>query len=227
MVRWLLILLGTLRSTGSHAPRVGAGEPRASAATRRVEGAPAAARADGCGPDVLARAVLALEELAEFVAGGAARKRGRLAPAWVQALLGVEESTSTRSARDRDGDPRPDSADQPRQSSLGCAEDPWRAAEAGPDGIAGDGIEVHAPASEAAVAGVAHVFEESHQESDRVGFLHCTHGDLSGPVRARGAAPRSAAAGAFQCHGTSDRGLDGAATDRGVRAGGGPTPSDP
>src|SRR5947208_9008265 len=34
-------------------------------------------------------------------------------------------------------------------------------------------------------------------------------------------------AGAFQCHGTSDRGLDWTATDRGVRAGGGPTPSDP
>src|SRR2546425_7851408 len=203
---------------GSHAPGVGAGEPRASAATRRVEGAPAATTAHGYGPDLLGCVVEALEELAEFVAGGAARNRGRLAPAWVQALLGVEESTPTRSARDRDGDPRPDSADQPRQSSLGCAEDPWRAAEAGPDGIAGDGVEVHAPTAAAAVAGVAHVFEESHQESDRVGFLHCTHGDLSGPVRARGAAPRSAAAGAFQCHGTSDRGVDRSATGRGVRS---------
>src|SRR3989449_7596875 len=34
---------------------------------------------------------------------------------------------------------------QPRQSSMGCAEDSRRAAEAGPDGIAGDGFEVHAP----------------------------------------------------------------------------------
>src|SRR3989442_11277261 len=48
---------------GSHAPGVGAGEPRASAATRRVEGAPAAAAAHGDGPDVLGRAVEALEEL--------------------------------------------------------------------------------------------------------------------------------------------------------------------
>src|SRR3989442_9427301 len=84
---------------GSHAPGVGAGEPRASAATRRVEGAPAAAAAHGDGPDVLGRAVEALEELAEFAADGAARDRGRLAPAGVQALLGVEESTPTRSAR--------------------------------------------------------------------------------------------------------------------------------
>src|SRR3989442_304371 len=48
---------------GSPAPGVGAGEPRASAATRRVEGAPAAAAAHGDGPDVLGRAVEALEEL--------------------------------------------------------------------------------------------------------------------------------------------------------------------
>src|SRR5881397_2030458 len=71
---------------GSHAPGVGAGEPRASAATRRVEGAPAAAAAHSDGPDVLGRAVEALEELAEFAADGAARDRGRLAPAGVQAL---------------------------------------------------------------------------------------------------------------------------------------------
>src|SRR5438093_10556848 len=103
---------------GSHAPGFGAGEPCASAATRRVEGAPAAAAAHDDGPDVLGRAVEALEELAEFAADGAARDRGRLAPAGVQALLGVEESTPTRSARDQDGAPRPDSADQPRQSSL-------------------------------------------------------------------------------------------------------------
>src|SRR2546422_7335130 len=109
----------------------------------------------------------------------------------------------------------------------GAPKDPRRAAEAGPDGLAGDGVEVHAPAAAAAVAGVAHVFEESRQGSDRVGFLHRAHGDLSGPVRARGAEPRPAPVGAFQCHGTSDGGLDRAATDRGVRAGGGPTTSDP
>src|SRR2546428_8580859 len=146
---------------GSHAPGVGAGEPRASAVTRRVEGAPAAAAAHGDGPGVLGRAVEALEGLAEFAANGAARDRGRLAPGGIQALLGVEESTTTRSARDQDGAPRSDSADEPRQSSLGCAEDPRRAAEAGPDGIAGDGLEVHGLAAAAAVAGVVHVFKES------------------------------------------------------------------
>jgi hypothetical protein len=56
----------------SHTSRVGAGEPRASTATRRVEGAPAAATADGNGPDLLGDPVPALEELAELAAGGAA-----------------------------------------------------------------------------------------------------------------------------------------------------------
>src|SRR2546425_8274328 len=42
----------------------------------------------------------------------------------VQALLGVKELTPTRSAHDQDGAPRFDSADEPRQSSLGGAEAP-------------------------------------------------------------------------------------------------------
>src|SRR5438034_11238072 len=114
-----------------------------------------------------------------------------------------------------------------RANPLGRAEDPWRAAEAGSGGISGDGFEVYAPAAEAAVAGVARVFEEPRQGSDRVGFLHSAHGDVSGPVRAGGAEPRPAPAGAFQCHRASDRGLDRSATGRGVRAGGDPTESDP
>src|SRR5947208_5771890 len=99
---------------GSHAPGVGAGEHRASAAAGRVEGAPAAAAAHGYGPDLLGRAVEALEELAEFAADGAARDRGRLAPAWIQMLLGVEESAPTRSAQAWNRAARADLADEPR-----------------------------------------------------------------------------------------------------------------
>jgi len=205
----------------SHAPRVGAGEPGAAATTRRVEGAPATASADGDGPDLLGSTVEVVDELAGFGARGTARDRGRLAPAWIQMLLGVEESAPTRSAQAWDRAPRSDSADEPRQSPLGCTKNPRRAVEARPNGLAGDGFEVHGPASEAAVAGVADIFEEPRPGSDRVGFLHGAHRDLSSPVRARDTDPQQAPAGASQCHGASDCGMDGAPTARGVRAGGG------
>ena len=123
----------------SHAAGVGAGEPRTATTSRRVEGAPAAPTADGDGPALLGRAVEAVEELAEFSAGGAARDRGAVAPSGLQALLGMEESTLTGSARDWEGSAGSHSADEPRQSSLGSTTDPRRAAEAGPDGLAGDG----------------------------------------------------------------------------------------
>ena len=77
---------------GSHAPRVGARESRPAAATGRVESASATAAADGDGPDLLDRAVETLEELAEFLAGGAAGDRGAVAPPELQVLLGMEES---------------------------------------------------------------------------------------------------------------------------------------
>src|SRR5207253_834421 len=205
----------------SHAAGVGAGEPRTPTTSRRVEGAPAAPTADDDGPDLLGRAVEAVEELAEFSAGGAARDRGAVAPSGLQALLGMEESTPMGSARDWEGPAGFDTADEPRESAVGCAEDPRRAVEARPYCLAGDGFEVHGPVSEAAVAGVADIFEEPRPGSDRVGFLHGAHRDLSSPVRARDTDPQQAPAGASQCHGASDCGMDGAPTARGVRAGGG------
>src|SRR5947208_14126010 len=79
----------------SHAAGVGAGEPRTPTTSRRVEGAPAAPTADGDGPALLGRAGEAVEELAEFSAGGAARDSGAVASSGLQALLGMEESTPT------------------------------------------------------------------------------------------------------------------------------------
>ena len=106
---------------GSHAPGVSTGEPCASAATRRVQGAPAAAAADGDRSDLLGSAVEAVDELAAFVAGGPAADRGWLAPAGISTLLGVEESATIRSAGDQCGPPTPDSANELRQSSVGRA----------------------------------------------------------------------------------------------------------
>jgi hypothetical protein len=65
-----------------------------------------------------------------------------------------------------------DRVDELRQSALGRAADPRRTAEAGPDGLAGDGFEVYVPVSAAAVAGVANVFKETRPGCDRCGFLH-------------------------------------------------------
>ena len=62
-------------------------------------------------------------------------------------------------------------------------------------------------------------FLKNHAKDGRVGFPHGAHGDLSGPVRACGAQPRPAAAGAFQCHRASDRGVDRSATGRGAQSG--------
>src|SRR2546425_10987818 len=130
------------------------------------------------------------------------------------------------SARDWEGPAGSDTADEPRESAVGCAEDPRRAVEARPDCLAGDGVEVHGPASEAAVAGVANILEEPRPGSHRVGFLHGTYRDLSSPVRAHCADPQPASASAFQCHGAFDCRMDGAPTARGVRAGGGAPVSD-
>src|SRR6267142_5764283 len=154
------------KKLSSNAPRVGAGEPGAAAATRRVEGARAAAAADADGPDLLGSVVEGVDELAAYAAGGAAGDGGWLAPAGISTVLGMEESTPMGSARDWEGTAGSDSADEPRESALGCAEDPRRAVEAGPDGLASDGFEVHAPASAAAVTGVAPVSDEPRQGSD-------------------------------------------------------------
>src|SRR5207249_6880941 len=82
----------------SCAARVGAREPCASAATRRMEGTRTAAAADGDGPNVLGFAIEAVDELAAFAAGGAAGDGGWLAPAGISTVLGVEEWASIRSA---------------------------------------------------------------------------------------------------------------------------------
>src|SRR5690242_18222536 len=100
MVRWFGILFGTLRKLCPHASGVGPGELGAAAATRRVEGAPATATADGDGPDLLGSAIEAVDGLAAFTAAGTAGDGGRLAPTGIPPLLGVEESVPIRSAQD-------------------------------------------------------------------------------------------------------------------------------
>src|SRR5437773_4794550 len=54
---------------------------------------------------------------------------------------------------------------------VGCAPDPRRVAEARAGRVASDGFQGHAQAAAATVASVAHVFEESREGLDGVGFL--------------------------------------------------------
>src|SRR5438874_7328280 len=82
----------------SNAPRVGPREPRASAATRRVEGPRAAAAVYRDGPTVLGLPIESVEEVAGFAARGAAGDRRPVASAGISTLLGVEESTPIGSA---------------------------------------------------------------------------------------------------------------------------------
>jgi hypothetical protein len=66
-----------------------------------VEGARAAAAADGVGPNLLRVPSEAVGELAAVTAAGAAGDGGWLAPAGISTLLGVEESATIRSAHDQ------------------------------------------------------------------------------------------------------------------------------
>src|SRR5881628_496295 len=197
MIRWLGILLRTLRSavrTRRELALENLALRQQLAVWKARQPRP---RLTEMEPDLLDRVVETLEELAKFRVGCAARDRGAVAPPGLQALLGMEESTPMGSARDWEGPAGSDTADEPRESAVGCAEDPRRAVEALPDCLAGDSVEVHGRASEAAVAGVANILEEPRPGSNRVGFLDGTYRDLSSPVRARCADPQPASAGAF------------------------------
>jgi hypothetical protein len=165
---------------GSHAPGVGAGEPRTSPTARGLEGTPTAATADGEGPDLLGRAVEALEELRSSLQV----LRPETVVRWHRQGFSRYWAWKSRRLRGRPAIGR-ELRDLIRRmsrakSALGRAADPRRAVEAGSDGLGGDGFEIHGPASAAAVTGLARVSEERRQESDRVGFLHGAYRDLSG-----------------------------------------------
>ena len=67
-----------------------------------MEGARAAAAADGDGPNVLGLPSEAVGELAAFDARSAAGDRGRLALAGIQTVLDLEESMPKGSADDQE-----------------------------------------------------------------------------------------------------------------------------
>src|SRR5437867_10994148 len=98
----------------SNAPRVGPREPRASAATRRVEGPRAAAAAYRDGPTVLGLPIESVDEAAGFAARGAAGDGRPVASAGISTLLRVVESTPIGTAPGPYGAPTSDPAGGPR-----------------------------------------------------------------------------------------------------------------
>src|SRR6267142_6737151 len=147
MVRWLGILFGTGRSclrTHRELALENLALRQQLAVWKAREPRPRLTRMDQIFWVLLSRV------LAAYAAGGAAGDSGWLAPAGISTVLGMEESTPMGSARDWAGPAGSDTADEPRESAVGCAEDPRRAVEARPDCLA----------SEAAVTGMANILEE-------------------------------------------------------------------
>jgi hypothetical protein len=100
MIRWLGIFLGTLRSavrTRRELALENLALRQQLSVWKARQPRPRLTEMDRV---FWGRAVEALEEFPEFFAGGAARDCGAVAPSGLQALLGVEESATIRSARD-------------------------------------------------------------------------------------------------------------------------------
>ena len=100
MVRWLGIVFGTLRSavrTHRELALENLALRQQLAVRKARQPRPRLTEMDRL---FLGSAVEAVDELAAFGASGAARDRGRLAPAGISTLLGVEESLPTRPAQD-------------------------------------------------------------------------------------------------------------------------------
>jgi hypothetical protein len=100
MVRWLGILFGTLRSavrTHRELALENLALRQQLAVWKARQPRPRLTDMDRIFWVLLSRA---MDELATVVAAGAAGDRSRLASAGISTLLGVEESTATRSARD-------------------------------------------------------------------------------------------------------------------------------
>jgi putative transposase len=172
----------------SQAPRVGTGEPRASAATRRVEGAPAAATADG--PGRIFWVILS-----------------RLWKSWRSSLRVVRPETVVGwhrrgfrrywawKSRPRSGRPAMGTEIRDLIRRMSRANPLWGAPRVHGEllklglTVSQATVSRYMLRSEAAITGVANVFKESRQGSHRVGFLHGAYGDVSSPIRARDADP--------------------------------------
>src|SRR2546429_4184327 len=169
----------------SHAPRVGAGEPGAAATTRRVEGAPATASADGDGPDLLGSTVEVVDELAGF----GARVRPETVVGWHRHGFRCYWAWKSRHRRGR---PRLGTELRDLIRRMSRANPLWGAPR-----IHGELLKLGLTVSQATVSKYMVRPRRPPSQAWRTFFLHGTYRDLSSRVRARDADPQPASAGAF------------------------------
>ena len=140
---------------------------------------------------VLGVAVTRVERLANGTRHREARDRRRLASDGLSAVLGLEESSAHGPAARPSRCARADSEGGARESALGRATDPRRAAEARRAGLTGNHCEVHRAAGDTALAVMPHLRGHS-RRSDRGGrFLRRPDGHRSPAVRARPSGTRA------------------------------------
>jgi hypothetical protein len=130
----------------------------------------------------------------------------RLAAQTVSRLLGTHQpSWKARPTSDSQGDPRAHSEGVRFKSPVGHPAHCWRAREARNRSREVHGRQVPCATSEALLADVKGVFEESRYGSGVDRFLHRTDDPFRATVRADRARTFSTKGDSFQRHGESDR----------------------
>ena len=171
------------------------------------------------GPLALGPAFAHLDRMANGARDRQARDCHRLAPTRLPAVVDLEKPAPHRATDGAGRHPDPDSHDGASESALGGAADSWRTAETRDRHLLGHRRQIPGSPAPAAVADMAHLPAESHRPDCRGRFLRRPYGDLPAFVRLGAPRPRSATHLAHGGHRSSDGGLDGPTTPRGVPVG--------
>ena len=195
MLALVVALLAALRSTIRSTCRTRRGDPGPAASTRRAS-SPGATSA----PPVSHRPTplgLAVSGVIRMAARGADRLTGHgrpLAPAGLRPVLALEVTTPRpRAAGNRRRHPQTIRADAGRESTLGRAAHPRRAAEARHRDLPGDGLEVPGPPSRRGRPRPGGRFSQPRGRARVRRLLHRAHRDLPRALRVRGPGSRPAA----------------------------------
>ena len=162
---------------GPDPARPGAREPRVAAPTGRPPAHRAASTAANRRPAVLGPALPPVGRLDGCRLHRPTRHRHPVAADWLQALLDLEEPPArARPSRCRPGRPRADPTMARANPLWGAPADPRRAPEARPRDLAGHGLQVPGPPSDAPIADLAHVPRQPPSDPRLRGLLRRAHG---------------------------------------------------